>query len=65
TAESAEELTVRAGIAFEAAEHQRPEALFGLILLQHGRVDSLAARERHHSNAGHPQTSNRRSPAAL
>lgn len=41
-AEDAEELAVRARIPFQAADHQRPEALFGLILLQHGRVDSLA-----------------------
>jgi len=57
-AENHEELTVRAGIAFQAAEHQRPEALFGLVLLRHGWVDSLAERGRPHSNVRDPQTTN-------
>ena len=61
-AEHAEELTVSARIARQAADHQRPEALFGLILLQHWRVDSLPGRDARDSNAADPQTTNR--PAA-
>lgn len=57
--EEAEELTVRARVSFQAADHQRPEALFGLVLLQHWRIDSLAARERRHFSAGGPQSTNR------
>jgi hypothetical protein len=31
---------VRARVPLQAANHQRPEALFGLVLVRHGRVDS-------------------------
>jgi hypothetical protein len=34
-AEEAEELTMRVRISLQAADHERPEALFGLVLLQH------------------------------
>ncbi len=63
--EHAEELTVRARIALEAAEHQRPEALFGLVLVRHWRVDSLAARERPDSNAGAWRSTNGEKPIAV
>jgi len=33
--EHAEELTVRARVPLQAADHQRPEALFGLVLVRH------------------------------
>jgi hypothetical protein len=38
TAEDVEKLTMRARIALQAANHQWPEALFGLILLRHWTV---------------------------
>lgn len=57
-AEEAEELTMGAGIPLQAEDHQRPEALFGLVLLQHWRADSLAVREPRESNASDPQCTN-------
>ena len=59
TTEHAEELAVRARISLETPDHQRPEALFGLILLQHQRVDSLAGARPPNSNADDRQTTNR------
>lgn len=43
TPEGFEELTMSVRISFQAADYQRPEALFG-VLLQHWVIDSLAAR---------------------
>src|SRR6185312_793810 len=57
-AQDGEELTVRARIPLQAANHQWPEALFGLILLRHGKFDSLAARKPQHFNAGDPSSTN-------
>jgi hypothetical protein len=65
TAQDAEELPVRARIPLEAADHQRPEALFGLFLLQHWRIDSPAVREPHHSNAADSQSTNAEGSTAL
>ncbi len=57
-AENTEELTVRVRVSLLAADHERPEALFGFILMQHWRVDSLAGRGPRDSNAAAPQTTN-------
>ncbi|MHB8816332.1 MAG: hypothetical protein ACYDAE_24125, partial [Steroidobacteraceae bacterium] len=63
--EDAEELTVRPRIPLQAADHQRPEALFGLVLLRHWWVDSLAACGPRDCNACDPQTTNREESTAL
>jgi hypothetical protein len=65
TTEDAEELTVRARVSLQAADHQRPEALFGLVLLQHWRVDSLAGCGLRDCNARDPQTTNQEQSADL
>lgn len=64
TAEGLEELTVSVRVSLQAAEHQRPEALFG-VLLQHLGVDSLAARVPRDCNAGGSRTTNREISAPL
>jgi hypothetical protein len=56
---------VRARFALQAADHQRPEALFGLVLVRHWRIDSLAARERPDSNAGARRITNAEKPTGL
>ncbi|MGB6487134.1 MAG: hypothetical protein WBE91_09660 [Steroidobacteraceae bacterium] len=56
---------MRVRVPLLAADYQRPEALFGLVLVRHWRIDSLAARERADSTAGARRITNEEKTTAL